>query len=53
MGFKEDFTNIFKEEIKKCCENCKFRIGYNYCKLQNGKNVGSPHSHKCKKFKQK
>ncbi len=57
MGFKEDFTDIFKdtfkEEIKKCCDNCKFIAGYCYCKLQNGKNIGSPNSHKCKKYEQK
>jgi hypothetical protein len=53
MSIMEDFNNICKDQIKVCCENCKFRVSYNYCKLQSGKNIGSPRSHKCKKFKQK
>ncbi len=54
MNIMEDFfNNMSKDQIKMCCENCKYIVGYNYCGLQNGKNIGSPHSHKCKKFIQK
>ena len=46
----DSFSDLFRSEVKVCCENCKFLTGYCYCKLQNGKNIGSPRSHKCKKF---
>lgn len=54
MTLINDFfiPNINKKEIKICYEDCKFLTGYCYCKLQNGKNIGSPRSHKCKKFTQ-
>ncbi|MCL4546918.1 MAG: hypothetical protein M1576_04180 [Deltaproteobacteria bacterium] len=49
----QELLNQFKDKPKICCANCKYIIGYNYCKKQNGKNIGSPYSNKCKKFEYK
>ncbi len=45
-----EFLQKFKDEPKKCCANCKYIAGYNYCKKKSGKNIGSPNSNKCEKF---